>query len=429
MTWTQKTKRPAGRGFCWRRISLSAVLCASLMGCAKTGNDNTTIPASAQVDNYVGTQPSAGVFSGVMGMTIDHATNYFNLIDTGYIGGTPINFVGTLSKAGPFEKLSSTYTNYPVSYLTSFYAVEVPGDAAILEQAENGETPEVFAESNGCRPFTSPTTFQLIQLGPGSNEPLLQAYGSVTVNTAQTNWTFTNFDMLQIDGTDDKPAALANGACAQASEGYVTTIPATLDGQSIVYSVAISPNGYFIMDRDRNDFTNKNGEVLTPIIGVIEPSSPLNTSSLMAASYAGFEYDFDHASPQVPAPNLTTIQPVYFSGSNAAKTQMVGGIFPNGDPTQTPGADIEVNLGAQDTKHNGLYPLAAVTIPDPNSECVNTPYGGTGASGSPTCTFRAVAVAGNPNGKYALFIAMENPFTNVERGTFPYLIQFLLYQQ
>jgi hypothetical protein len=428
MTWIKATKRMSGAGYYFRRIGACAAICAGLSGCAGTGNDNTTIPASAQVDTYVGTSPASGTFGGVWGMTIDHTTNYFNLIDTGYDGSFTINYIGNLSEANQFESLDTTYSNYPFANVTPIYGVEVPGDTAFLQLIDQG-APAVFAESNGCQPFTSPTTFQLLELGiAGSGEPELQAYGTVTVNAAQTNWTFSNFDLLQINGTDDKPAALADGACSLASEGYVTTIPATLDGQPIVYSVAISPNGYFIMDRGKTDFSNQNQEVLSPLVGVIQPSSPLNTSSLMAANYVGFEYDAGDESPQIPAPKSATIQPVYFSGSNATQTQMVGGTFPNGDPTQTPGTDIDVNLGTQSPSQNGLYPSVAVTIPDPSSECATTPYAGTSASGSPTCTFPAVAVAGNPNGKYALFISMENPIIRAQ-GNSAYPIQFLLYPQ
>ena len=414
-------------GTTWKLGSATVLLlCACLSGCAGTGNDNTTIPASAQVNNYVGTSPSlSALLAGVWGMRVDHSTNYFNLNDTGYDGASPINFIGTLSTAGPFELFNSTYTNYPVSYLTGFYAIEVPGDAAILGPAEVGvaPAPTVFAESNGCQPLSAATTFQMIQLAPS----VAESYGTISVNTGQSDWTFSNFDLLQVDGTDNKPAALSNGACAQAAEGEVTTIPVTVAGQPLTYTAAISPNGYFIMDRDDVEATQSQltAQALGPLVGVAQPSSPLNTSSLMAANYAGFEYDGNHASPQIPGLNSTTVQPISFSGSNATQTQMVGGTFPKGDPTQTPSTDISVNLGTQDPKNNGLYPAAAVTFPDPDSVCVSIPYGSMSASGNPTCTFRAVAVAGNPGGKYVLYLTVLNPVGIGGSST----IQFLLYPQ
>jgi hypothetical protein len=415
-------------GATWKWGSATALLlCVCLSGCAGTGNDNTTIPASAQVDNYVGTSSSFdSLLAGVWGMRVDHSTNYFNLNDTGYDGASPINFIGTLSTAGPFELFNSTYTNYPVSYLTSFYALEVPGDVAILGSAQVGvaPAPTVFAESNSCQAVAGATTYQLIQLGPGI-PGITESYGTITVNRGQSDWTFSNFDLLQVDGTDNKPAALSNGACAQATEGFVTTIPVTVAGQPITYTVAISPNGYFIMDRDEIAVPSQNLKTpLGPLVGVAQPSSPLNTSSLMAANYAGFEYDGAFSSPQVSGTNLTD-QPISFSGSNATQTQMVGGTFPKGDPTQMPSADISVNLGTQDPKNNGLYPAAAVTFPDPTSECASTPNGGTDASGNPICTLQAVAVAGDPNGKFVLYLTVLNPFGRNAPST----IQFLLYQQ
>ena len=93
---------------------------------------------------------------------------------------------------------------------------------------------------------------------------------------------------------------------------------------------------------------------------------------------------------------------------------MTGGIFPNDDVTQIPNADTIVNLGKQDAILNGLYTGASITVLDPQQNCANYTGSGEKATSSIndqgyfTCTFAAVAIAGNPEGKYALFITSYN---------------------
>jgi hypothetical protein len=91
---------------------------------------------------------------------------------------------------------------------------------------------------------------------------------------------------------------------------------------------------------------------------------------------------------------------------------MTGGIFPSDDVTQTPNSDTMITLGKQDSTYNGLYPNASVTMLDPNQNCtawsnLNSGYSltvGVNADGYITCTFPAVAIVGNPESKYAIFL-------------------------
>ncbi|MBT9333137.1 hypothetical protein [Paracidobacterium acidisoli] len=397
----------------WKQTCAVVLFCAGVAGCGGGGTQqNTSIPTSSQAHTYVGTQASSGGLGGVYGLTTDHSTNYFNLNDVSYPGGSYVNFIGNITTPKTFEYFNTTVSDDPQYTKQVLYALEVPGDTAVLEFAPpitEQLPPAVFAESNGCQPLmSSPTTYQFVQIGGNG-------YGRVTVSTSQNNWSFSGFDILQTDGTDEKPAALGNGSCAQAAEGYVTTIPTTTNGTPGVDTVAISPNGYFIM----------NSAGAPSLAGVVQPGSAIDTSALTGASYAGFEYDASAISPQdTNVPGQLT-QPMYFSATNAADGQMVGGVFPSGDPSQTPGTSFTIHLGTQDPSHNGIYPSVTATIPDPRQVCVSTPYAGTDASGNPTCTFPGVAVAGNPGGKYVLFVEVANPVT--PDGTA--IIDFLLYQQ
>jgi hypothetical protein len=112
---------------------------------------------------------------------------------------------------------------------------------------------------------------------------------------------------------------------------------------------------------------------------------------------------------------------------------MTGGVFPNADVTGTPNADIPISLGAQDETLNGLYASVSITVLDPAQNCANFVYfslsgivtTGVNAQGYATCTSPGVAVAGQPEGKYAVFVNSYN--WAVQYGGAP--MQFYLFQQ
>jgi hypothetical protein len=72
---------------------------------------------------------------------------------------------------------------------------------------------------------------------------------------------------------------------------------------------------------------------------------------------------------------------------------MIGGVFPNDDPTQPPGENVTIDLGTQDANNNGLYPAATITVSGIN--------------------FPAAAVVGSLENKYAVFLIAEDTTNNV----------------
>ena len=93
---------------------------------------------------------------------------------------------------------------------------------------------------------------------------------------------------------------------------------------------------------------------------------------------------------------------------------MTGGIFPDDDVSGTPNSDIQINLGKEDGTLNGLYTAVKITVLDPAQNCANfTDYSipvttGINENGYITCTFPGVAIAGNPEGNYAVFVNTYN---------------------
>jgi hypothetical protein len=112
---------------------------------------------------------------------------------------------------------------------------------------------------------------------------------------------------------------------------------------------------------------------------------------------------------------------------------LTGGVFPNDDVSGPPNSDTQIKLGAQDATLNGLYTSVSITVPDPAQNCANFVFfslngivtSGVDAQGYPTCTFPGVAIAGNPDGKYALFVNSYN--WAVRYGGAP--MQLYLFQQ
>jgi hypothetical protein len=125
-------------------------------------------------------------------------------------------------------------------------------------------------------------------------------------------------------------------------------------------------------------------------IGIIQPSSALDTGKVVSAKYLGFYYE-PGGTP------VTQLASFGCSGSGCASppspTAIIGGVFPNDDPSQPAGQDITIDLGTQDANNNGLYPMATVTV-----------------SG---VMFPAAVVVGSLENKYAVFLLAQDTTNNV----------------
>jgi hypothetical protein len=399
-------------------IGLGLLAMVLLAGCGDSGQSlNTSTGENASsLTPYVGVQPFTGLFGGVWSTQVDHKTNYFNLMDVDYYVGSQ-SFVGNFQNVNGFLNLKVTSSAVPLSGPTSSptqpYAIEHAGDGMLMEP-DGGEAPVILTANSTC-PTLKNQSYQFIELaGLGGRDPGSQGYGRVTVNAAESAWTFSNYNIVGMDGTDQKPAALGSAVCAQTAEGYVATMPMTVNGASLTYTAAVSSSGMFVMDRDWHG-----GQL--PLAGMAVPSRTLDTNALESAEYIGFEYDWFDASPQI----LTRpTNPVHFSGGSP----MQGGLYPSSDASQAPGSDIAINMGTEDPKNNGFYPSVTVTLPDVRKNCLNQPYGDKNAAGDPVCIFPGVAVASNAGGKFDLLLSVQNPSDKLIPGENS-VIQFFLFQK
>lgn len=405
-------------------ITLAALTVLCLTGCGSS-KSTTIVPTPGQptglptpaaagpVNTYSGAQ-SPGAWT----LTLDNTQNSFSYRSVTYPGSSAS---GSLVTTSGFRQLAK-----------SGYALEVEGRAAILRPG-NSATPPVFAvPQTDCYTIKGRQRFQYIgmQTGPdgavGSAGPTL-GYGSIVTSTDSTGklWAFQDLAGNIVSGPAD-----FTGTCGTtgSSAGIALVGPTLLDdlwppnetveaalpadGQSNLW---VGPSGFIVVDQ--ND--PKQLGIGASVAGVAEPSASLSTSDVVAHQYLGFLYE----PATVPYGGVTATaavtSPVAFgtaapSGTASSGTTLTGGVFPNDDVTQTPNADIIITPGKQDATYNGLYSAVTITVLDPNQNCANYTGSGEKATSSIndqgffTCSFAGVAIVGNPENKYAIFVTAYN---------------------
>jgi hypothetical protein len=179
-----------------------------------------------------------------------------------------------------------------------------------------------------------------------------------------------------------------------------TLSPATLPTANTASVISIGPTGLFVADQSDPSMAQPTG---ASVAGVIQPAAALSKNDIESKQFLGFVYQGATTiglNGVPPTPPITS--PVSFG------TTLMGGDFPNDDVTQPPNSNLSITLGKQDSTYNGLYLNA--------QNCANytgypsgvAPTSGINAQGYNTCTFPGIAVAGNPEGKYAIFVNTYN---------------------
>lgn len=439
-------------------ILIVATALLSVGGCGGGGGTAVTpgIPPAGHYNTYLGTQVALGKLvsgalaysGGVWGMTFDTDTNYFSYNNTSALSapdpsnpGQNLPSQGSSSNAAGFLKLSLNPKG------NGGYGIEIPGRGVLLRPGDNTVSPVVAVETNACNSFPADSVFQFVTLGVNRigiaqfDSTVYGSYGSLQMTSSGTTWSFSNYGLFTVDGTALNPAQLPSGSCGTTKDGYAISVLPSKETKNLPLTIATGPSGLFVLDQGQavlvqganNSFAPTAPDATGPfgLAGVIMPVSALNTSDVAAAKYAGFK--FDTLSSSLISTGLfnssTPVSaPVAFGQAAASGTAMMGGEFPNDDVTKAPAANIKIDFGPQDTHQNGLYKSVTVTIPDPQNACVARAYGGTDGQGNPTCTLHGVAVVGNPEGKYAVFMTLSDSRA-LAFGLAPTALEFFLYQQ
>lgn len=434
----------------WRRRTFGTALLGCVLACLSAvagcgGSNPTTIvgnptgvaslpapPAPSASNVYVGSQGP-----GVWSLSLNDSANTFSYQPVTFPDSPNTPVTGTTSPANGFLRLQSTSGG-------SGYALEVQGRLAMLRPGDTTAQLVVGVPQTTCYPIPYRLRFEFVGMQAGISSDAVAsplAYGSFVANTDSSgaSWQFQN-----LQGNAPFGPAIFSGSCASASGqtsialSGVGVINQYNYGSSIFDSLTnitttftMGPTGIFVIDQSNPTYDPSQGQVAgSASAGVAQPSAPLTTSSVAAGNYLGFLTE-GATSGNNPYPALTS--PLAFMQANSSGTTMTGGDFPNDDVTQAPNSDIVINLGAQDSTINGFYSAVKVTTLDPNQNCAtylgegaNVPVTpGVNAQGYITCTYPAVAVVGNPEGKYVVFLDTYN-YTANQLGA---PMQIYLYQQ
>lgn len=391
-------------------VLLAAVL--GLTGCGGNNNSTsaTTVPPGLPVapvptptNTYIGTQ-SPGLWS----YTLDDTQELFSYLAITNPPSPDVATTGSWLTLSGFQNLTNTV------FQPAGYGLEIPSRAAFLRPGGN-QTPLVAAvQQNTCFPLGGDVRFQFVLMpnatvGILSSIHLPAAYGSIVASTTPdgSSWQFGDQVLYgfpvgsELSGYPVSFSGMCTTANGQAS------ISVSASASSAPYPVlpttfAIGPTGFFLEDTSSNTID-------TSMIGVVQPSSPLITANVVAGKYLGFM-----STPSNLTSKGVVTQPIAFGQViSGTGTSMTGGVFPGDDLTQLPNTDTVITLGAQDPSNNGLYPSATITVPDPGSLCVGTSQGGFDMNGNPTCTSPAVAVVGNPENKFAIFLITTTNYTGI----------------
>jgi hypothetical protein len=357
-----------------------------------------------------------------------------------------------------------TSQTYKPPQPASGWAVELSGqDGGLLQLVAPPGTynagPQPFVPlvpAVTCPSMKSAQAFQFVTLpsslitsgtAPSTWNPQSEtAYGSVDISASGSAVTLANIKQYILPSAGGGTPANAPsssvpvpGACSPTVYGNTVAIPpnptlTTTGGNTSSGPQAmmgIGPSGLLVEDngtfsQTRAPYYENSLGAGTGAIGLPKPSSALSTSSLLGAQYLGFFYGSGSAGSANSSTSLASFgfssQPSTCAAVTAqTSTMLYGGDFTNNNPAASAvqanggfgNCDFAIDLGAQDSSNNGLYSAATV-------------YVGLGFAANTTgksYSFPAVAIAGQLNGKFAIFLIGEDTAGSPNQAWGIYLLQ------
>jgi hypothetical protein len=402
-------------------LSIGLLLCVLLLGTGCGGSSPT-----AGVQPGLATPSPASPINSYIGTTGDIWTSKINHTST-QISGEDItlngvslagSIIGTFEVSGGFLGISLTTVPNQLTGQTIGFALDVPGRMALVRYGDTTYPVVPLAPTNACATIGGTVSYNFVTIpglasahGTSSWLPNTDStYGTFQVTTDASTWNFANLAQFTLTGA--APASpgtgLPAGYCGIGRTGYtVTAASNAMNPPVATVTMGFGPSGFFLEDNGSAQATPVGVVASNAIgagvgaIGAIQPSNALDTTSVAGAKYLGFYYEPGIAKG---AP-VTQLASFGCTGSTCpsppSPTAIIGGVFPDDNPTKTPGEDITIDFGAQDVNNNGLYPSATLTV--------------SGVS------FPAAAVVGSLENKYAVFLIAEDTTNNVPLAI--YLLQ------
>jgi len=402
-------------------LSIGLLLCALLLGTGCGGSSPT-----AGVQPGLATPSPASPINSYIGTTGDIWTSKINHTST-QISGEDItlngvslagSIIGTFEVSGGFLGISLTTVPNQLTGQTIGFALDVPGRMALVRYGDTTYPVVPLAPTNACATIGGTVSYNFVTIpglasahGTSSWLPNTDStYGTFQVTTDASTWNFANIAQFTLTGAApaNPGTGLPAGYCGIGRTGYtVTAASNAMNPPVATVTMGFGPSGFFLEDNGSAQATPVGVVASNAIgagvgaIGAIQPSNALDTTSVAGAKYLGFYYEPGIAKG---AP-VTQLASFGCTGSTCpsppSPTAIIGGVFPDDNPTKTPGEDITIDFGAQDVNNNGLYPSATLTV--------------SGVS------FPAAAVVGSLENKYAVFLIAEDTTNNVPLAI--YLLQ------
>jgi hypothetical protein len=358
-------------------------------------------PPAGSINRYFGTD------GDLWTATVDHSNDLITGRDI-TLNQFPLNgsAAGTFVKTAGFLNVTLSPNGTPPNLVgqKGGFALEIPGRAALLRFGDVSNLLIPLAPTAVCPAFTGNLAFQYVTL-PNSTwaQATDTAYGTFQASATSNNWTISNITQYALAGgpPSNPGTGLPPAYCGLGAEGYVITAPSNASNPPVAtVTLGVGPSGFFVEDNGSAQglpqgvvSSNALGAGVGAI-GVLQPSRQLTTASVVGGQYLGY-----YEEPGANALGAPVTQLVSFgcSGSGcsvpSSSTAIVGGIFPNDDPTQPPNQDTTLDLGPQDPSNNGLYRTASITVQG--------------------VQFPAVAVVGNPEGKFVIFVIAQDTINSV----------------
>ena len=405
----------------WRNLRVTALggLLTSVLlvqlGCGGSQNSNNTQqglappPPPAQINSYFGT--SGDIWS----TSINHTASQVNAEDR-TLHGVQLagSIIGAFQNTNGFLDITLTTVPPELTGQQIGFALEVPGRVGLVRYGDLSHPLIPLAPSDACANIGGTVIYEYVTVpGAASSQGWLpntdSTYGTFQVMTDGTTWSFSGITQFTLTGAApaNPGTGLPTGFCGIGTTGSVVTAASNATNPPVAtVTMGFGPSGFFLEDNGSAQATpvgvvpsNAVGAGVGAI-GVIQPSSALNTQGVVAGQYLGFYYE-----PGISGGGAETqLASFGCSGSSCptppSPTAIVGGVFPNtggrspvDEPNLPAAQNVIIDLGTQDPNNNGLYPAAMVTV-----------------SG---ITFPAAAVVGSLQQRYVMFLIAEDTVNNV----------------
>jgi hypothetical protein len=376
---------------------------------------------------------NAGTFSvaqrGLRSMVISTTYTYDNLLSPSAYVPAPVNAPGSFA----VELAGQT---------GGFAQLQANGQGQIVSQPV-----EPLVAAATCPSFASPQTFLFVTIPaaviPAGALPVASgwdptsetAYGTVALSSKGSTVTLQSIAQFTLpsaggSGSPAQPASSSlTGTCGSTYFGNTIAVPGqvvltnpgvgnALSPQAII---GIGPSGLLVEDNGSGSSGTLAGSspplpynnVLgagTGAVGLPMASAALDTGALAGAQYLGFIYSAgvytsgisNVWTSHVASFGFSSVPSACASVAASTSTLIYGGDFPGDNPSASSSGfgncDFAIDFGNQDSANNGLYPHATVWV-------------GSGYAANftkATYSFPAVAIAGQLNGKFAIFLIGED---------------------